>query len=104
MIAACASICRRASAGKAPGVSSPAENLQNHRDDHPDGHETGRDRDEVPGDAVQRNGERTETEHGDSETEPREPGRHEGPLSTGDAPQYASGYEGHDAEPELHGT
>lgn len=99
-----ASIGRGGRDGKAPRRSSTSQDLQDHRDDHADGHETRGDGHEVPDDALESDRERAQAEHGDPQTEAREPRRNFGALAAGEAPKHASGHEGHDAEPKFHGA
>lgn len=84
--------------------SSATQDLEQHRDDHADRDETRRNGDEVPSDSVEGNGECPQPEDGDAETKAREPRSHERTFTTRDMPQHAAGYEGHDAEPKLHGA
>jgi hypothetical protein len=82
----CAIIGGRYDHGKAQGHSTSPQNLQEHRDDDADRDETGRDRDEVPSNTAERDGECAKAEDGDPDAETREPRGHERTLPTGDAP------------------
>jgi hypothetical protein len=78
-----------------------AEDLEENGDDDPDGDQARGDRDHIPGDTVACNRECSQSEHGDPETQPRQPRRDERALTARDAPEHAAGDEREDAEPEV---